>query len=76
MEDIIQDEEELRDYLTDRSIIVRKLKTLPFEAIVRGYVIGSGWKEYQNTGSICGVSLPPHLEASATTRYSNLYPIY
>ncbi len=61
LEDIIQDENE-RELLKDRSVIVRKLKTLPFEAIVRGYVIGSGWKEYQNTGAICGVPLPENLK--------------
>jgi len=61
LEDIIQDENE-RELLKDRSVLVRKLKALPFEAIVRGYVIGSGWKEYQDTGSICGESLPPNLK--------------
>ena len=61
LEDIIQDEEE-RKLLKDRSVIVRKLKALPFEAIVRGYIIGSGWKEYNNTGAICGVPLPENLK--------------
>ena len=60
LEDVIQNEHEL-EMLNSRSIIVRKLKALPFEAIVRGYVIGSGWKEYQNTGAICGVRLPENL---------------
>ena len=41
-----------------RGIIVRRLKPLPVEAIVRGYIIGSGWKDYQKTGSVCGISLP------------------
>ena len=61
LEDIIKDEEEIT-LLQGRSVIVRKLKALPFEAIVRGYVIGSGWKEYQNTGTICGVQLPKYLQ--------------
>lgn len=61
LEDIIDDRQEL-ETLRGRSIIVRKLKALPFEAIVRGYIIGSGWKEYQNTGSICEVVLPPNLK--------------
>ncbi|QMU61729.1 MAG: phosphoribosylaminoimidazolesuccinocarboxamide synthase [Gammaproteobacteria bacterium] len=61
LEDVIQDDEEIQ-LLRSRSVIVRKLKALPFEAIVRGYVIGSGWKEYQNTGAICSVPLPPNLE--------------
>ena len=61
---------DLRDYvnaddyelLKKRSIIVRRLQTLPVEAIVRGYVIGSGWKDYQATGAICGIELPPGLQ--------------
>ncbi len=61
LEDVIRDEHEL-EILRGRSIIARKLKALPFEAIVRGYVIGSGWKEYQNTGAICGVQLPANLK--------------
>lgn len=61
IEDIISDTDE-RESLEGRSIIVRKLKALPFEAIVRGYVIGSGWKEYQNTGAICDVTLPENMK--------------
>ncbi len=61
LKDIIQDTSELKR-LQNRSVIVNKLKALPFEAIVRGYVIGSGWKDYQNTGSICGVRLPENLQ--------------
>ena len=61
LKDIIQDTNELKR-LQNRSVIVNKLKALPFEAIVRGYVIGSGWKDYQNTGSICGVRLPENLQ--------------
>lgn len=48
--------------LEDRSVIVRRLKPLPVEAIVRGYLIGSGWKDYQQTGSVCGIPLPPGLQ--------------
>jgi phosphoribosylaminoimidazole-succinocarboxamide synthase len=44
-----------------RSIVVRKLKPLPIEAVVRGYIIGSGWKDYAKTGSVCGVRLPAGL---------------
>jgi phosphoribosylaminoimidazole-succinocarboxamide synthase len=47
--------------LEGRAIVVRKLKPLPVEAVVRGYLIGSGWKDYQRTGSVCGVALPPGL---------------
>ena len=41
--------------------VVRKLKALPVEAVVRGYLIGSGWKDYQQTGAVCGIELPPGL---------------
>ncbi|MDA9295925.1 phosphoribosylaminoimidazolesuccinocarboxamide synthase [Burkholderiales bacterium] len=44
-----------------RAMVVRRLKPLPVEAIVRGYLAGSGWKEYQQSGSICGIALPPNL---------------
>lgn len=56
-----------RDYrlLKSRSIIVKRLETLPVEAIVRGYVIGSGWKDYQATGEICGIKLPAGLQQAA-----------
>ncbi len=48
--------------LEGRSVIVKKLKPLPVEAIVRGYLIGSGWKDYQNTGKVCGIELPEGLK--------------
>ncbi|MBT8073344.1 MAG: phosphoribosylaminoimidazolesuccinocarboxamide synthase [Xanthomonadales bacterium] len=47
--------------LEDRAVIVRRLSPLPVEAIVRGYLIGSGWKDYQQTGAVCGIPLPPGL---------------
>ncbi len=47
--------------LQGRSIIVKRLKPLPIEAIVRGYLIGSGWKDYQQTGTVCGIALPAGL---------------
>lgn len=45
-----------------RSVVVKKLKPLPIEAVVRGYLIGSGWKDYQNTGRVCGIELPKGLQ--------------
>ena len=48
--------------LEGRAIVVRKLKPLPVEAIVRGYIIGSGWKDYQRTGAVCGIELPAGLQ--------------
>jgi phosphoribosylaminoimidazole-succinocarboxamide synthase len=50
-----------RDQVAGRAMVVRRLKPLPLEAIARGYVIGSGWKDYQRTGAICGIALPPGL---------------
>ncbi|MCW5623754.1 MAG: phosphoribosylaminoimidazolesuccinocarboxamide synthase [Burkholderiales bacterium] len=54
-----------RNQVAERSFVVRKLKPLPIEAIVRGYVAGSGWKDYQRTGTICGIPLPTHLAEAA-----------
>ena len=48
--------------LEGRSIVVKKVKPLAIEAVVRGYLIGSGWKDYQKNGSVCGLSLPPGLK--------------
>ena len=56
---------EERAQLEGRAVIVKKLKPLPLEAVVRGYVIGSGWKDYQRTGAICGVTLPSGLKQAA-----------
>jgi phosphoribosylaminoimidazole-succinocarboxamide synthase len=53
------------DLLRGRSMLVRKSVPLPIECVVRGYLAGSGWKEYRETGSICGIELPPGLEQSA-----------
>jgi phosphoribosylaminoimidazole-succinocarboxamide synthase len=47
--------------LRSRSMLVRKLEPVPFECVVRGYLYGSGWKEYQKTGSVCGIPLPKGL---------------
>jgi phosphoribosylaminoimidazole-succinocarboxamide synthase len=59
--EVIPDEEQ-RNLLGDRAMLVRKLKPLPVEAIVRGYLIGSGWKDYQNSGAVSGISLPEGLD--------------
>jgi phosphoribosylaminoimidazole-succinocarboxamide synthase len=50
-----------RDQVAGRAMVVRRLKPLPIEAIARGYIIGSGWKDYQKTGEICGIKLPAGL---------------
>ena len=51
-----------RDALGARAVVVKKLKSLPLEAIVRGYLIGSGWKEYQRSGGVCAIPLPQNLQ--------------
>jgi len=62
--DVITDADE-RATVGDRAIVVKRLKPLPVEAVVRGYLIGSGWKDYQNTGAVCGIELPAGLEMAA-----------
>jgi phosphoribosylaminoimidazole-succinocarboxamide synthase len=55
----------LVDELAARSIIVKRLRPLPIEAVIRGYLIGSGWRDYQGTGQVCGIELPAGLEQAA-----------
>ena len=62
-ETVVADNE--RDQVRGRAVIVKRLKPLPIEAVVRGYVIGSGWKDYQETGAICGIALPAGLKMAA-----------
>ncbi|MGJ8668116.1 MAG: phosphoribosylaminoimidazolesuccinocarboxamide synthase [Oceanococcus sp.] len=61
LSDVISDTA-LCEQLKDQAIVVKKLKPLPLEAIIRGYIIGSGWKDYQRSGSICGIALPQGLQ--------------
>ena len=51
-----------RAQVEKQAVVVRKLKALPIEAIVRGYLVGSGWKEYQKSGTVCGIQLPAGLK--------------
>src|SRR5690606_23178043 len=60
VESVVKDDDE-RALLADRAVIVKRLRALPIEAVVRGYLIGSGWKDYQQTGAVCGIALPPGL---------------
>ena len=55
----------LVDELGSRSIIVKRLQPLPIEAVIRGYLIGSGWRDYQGNGQVCGIELPAGLEQAA-----------
>lgn len=61
LEDVLHDAAE-RTEVENHAMIVKKLKALPIEAIVRGYLIGSGWKDYQATCSVCGIALPKGLQ--------------
>jgi phosphoribosylaminoimidazole-succinocarboxamide synthase len=61
VEDVVSDRDE-RASLAGRSMVVKKLHALPVEAVARGYLIGSGFKDYQARGSVCGISLPPGLK--------------
>ena len=60
-ESVVSGEAE-RAQVAGRSIVVRRLKPLPIEAVARGYLIGSGWKDYQTSGAVCGISLPAGLQ--------------
>ncbi len=59
-ESVVAPEE--RDQVAGRSVVVKRLKALPVEAIVRGYLVGSGWADYQKTGRVCGIPLPAGLK--------------
>jgi len=60
-EEVVEGDED-KAQVKGRSVVVRKLKPLPIEAVVRGYIIGSGWKDYQRTGKVCGITLPKGLQ--------------
>ena len=60
-EDVVKTDAE-RAQVKGRAFVVKKLKPLPIEAIVRGYLVGSGWKDYKKTGAVCGIELPAGLQ--------------
>ncbi|GAA5177973.1 phosphoribosylaminoimidazolesuccinocarboxamide synthase [Niveibacterium umoris] len=62
-EDVVTAEE--RDQVVGRALVVKRLKPLPVEAVVRGYIIGGGWKDYLATGAVCGIQLPAGLQQAA-----------
>jgi phosphoribosylaminoimidazole-succinocarboxamide synthase len=62
-ESVVSEKE--RDEVRGRSIVVKKMNPLPIEAVVRGYLEGSGWKEYQESGMVCGIALPPGLRRAS-----------
>ena len=54
-----------REQVRGRALVVKRLQPLPIEAVVRGYLIGSGWKDYQQTGAVCGIKLPAGLQLAS-----------
>jgi phosphoribosylaminoimidazole-succinocarboxamide synthase len=54
-----------REQVHDRSVVVKRMRPLPIEAVVRGYLEGSGWAEYSATGTVCGIALPPGLQRAS-----------
>jgi len=57
-----------KEQVRGRAVVVKKLQPLPIEAVVRGYLIGSGWKDYQKTGAVCGIRLPAGLKQAEKLR--------
>src|ERR1700744_1422023 len=62
--------------LDGRAVIVKRLKPLPLEAVVRGYLIGSGWKDYQSSGKVCGITLPAGLRQAQQLAQPLFTPAY
>jgi phosphoribosylaminoimidazole-succinocarboxamide synthase len=75
VEDVVTDAAE-RAQLAGRAMVVKKLKPLPVEAVARGYLIGSGFKDYAAHGSVCGVQLPPGLSLAERLREPIFTPAY
>ena len=72
----VVDDPDLQRMLQDRSLVVKRLKPLPVEAVVRGYLIGSGWRDYLDTGKVCGIDLPPGLEQAQKLPETLFTPAY
>ena len=58
-----------------RAVVAKRLKPVAVEAIVRGYIVGSGWKEYQKSGTVCGIQLPAGLKEAAKLPRADLHPV-
>ena len=74
-ESVVQGEEE-KAQVRGRGLVVKRLKPLPIEAVARGYIIGSGWKDYQASGAICGISLPAGLKMAQQLPQPIFTPAY
>jgi phosphoribosylaminoimidazole-succinocarboxamide synthase len=66
----------LQEQLRTRALVVKRLNPLPVEAVVRGYLIGSGWKDYQETGRVCGIDLPSGLQQAEKLPKTLFTPAY
>jgi len=73
--DVVKDPD-LQEQLTKRSLVVKRLKPLPIEAVVRGYLIGSGWNDYRATGQVCGIDLPDGLQQAEKLPETLFTPAY
>jgi len=73
--DVVKDPA-LQQQLRARALVVKRLKPLPVEAVVRGYLIGSGWKDYQETGQVCGIDLPGGLRQAEKLPRTLFTPAY
>ena len=73
--DVVKDPE-LQEQLRTRALVVKRLKPLPIEAVVRGYLIGSGWQDYQETGQVCGIDLPAGLKQAEKLPQTLFTPAY
>jgi len=62
VDDFPEECQQYRDILQGRSMLVKRTELVPVECVVRGYIIGSGWKDYQETGTVCGIQLPEGLQ--------------
>ena len=69
---VISDAAQLQ-LLEGRAVIVKRLRALPIEAVVRGYLIGSGWNDYRASGAVCGIELPAGLETTAVTAFQTTW---
>ncbi|MDE2599710.1 MAG: phosphoribosylaminoimidazolesuccinocarboxamide synthase [Rhodocyclaceae bacterium] len=74
-ETVVQGEEE-KAQVRGRGLVVKRLKPLPIEAVARGYIIGSGWKDYQSSGAICGIPLPAGLKMAQKLPQPIFTPAY
>lgn len=75
IDDVVKDEA-ICNSLRDQSLVVKRLKPLPIEAVVRGYLIGSGWRDYLDTGQVCGIDLPEGLQQAQQLPETLFTPAY